>query len=110
MPAEFYSRVLNDTARFIVLNSDNSANVKEQAAFLDKELQAAQMIFVVFHHPSLTVAHNGHIWTEKKAFQQAVRPIFAKYRAKITALIVGHDHLASLHHFDDLPVVLSAAE
>ncbi len=111
MPSEFYAKVLGDTARFIVLNSDNTSNYKEQAKFLESELQSAreQMIFIVFHHPSYTVANRGHVWTDKKNFQLAVRPLFAKYRSKITALLVGHDHLASLLHFDDLPVVLSGA-
>jgi hypothetical protein len=111
MPGEHYSKLLGDVARFIVLNSDNTANVSEQAKFLDQELQKAreQLVFVVFHHPSYTVANHGHVWTDKKDFQLAVRPLFVKHRAKITALLLGHDHLASLLHFDDLPAVVSGA-
>ncbi len=109
MPEEFYTYKIG-TARFIVLNSDNEDRAMEQAEFLDKKLQETRSsyVFLIYHHPSYTVS-TFHEWTEKKKFQLAIRPIIWKYRHKITAILVGHDHLASLIHFNDLPVILSGA-
>jgi predicted phosphodiesterase len=109
MPAEFFS-VVKGTSRFIVLNSDNKTNVPAQAAFLEAELTRAteSSVFIVYHHPTYTLSRT-HVWTEKSDFQLAVRAIFKRFRSKITALVVGHDHLALLAHFGDLPVILSGA-
>lgn len=109
LPGEYYSRVVNK-ARFIVLNSDNNSKAGEQAAWLEQELLRANesLIFLVYHHPTYTVSKD-HKWEEKRDFQLALRQLIWKHRAKITALLVGHDHLASFIHFGDLPVVLSGA-
>ena len=109
MPSEFFSVVKGGT-RFIVLNSDNTLNIPAQATFLTAELTAATegRVFIVYHHPTYTVSQT-HQWTDKKDFQLAVRPIFKRFRSKITSLIVGHDHLALFAHFGDLPVILSGA-
>ena len=32
-----------------------------------------------------------------------------KFRKKITAVLIGHDHLAELGHFGDIPFILSGA-
>ncbi|MES2745023.1 MAG: hypothetical protein V4655_06335 [Bdellovibrionota bacterium] len=110
MPGEFFSRVYDERTRFIVLNSDNEKTIKEQMAFLDKELSSAEepFIFLVYHHPSFTVSHL-HRWQEKKSFQTAVRQRLNKYRSKITGVIVGHDHAAMAVEFGDLPVIVSGA-
>lgn len=109
MPGEFYKKSLG-YADFLVLNSDNTKNISAQMEWLDKELQStsSKNIFLVYHHPSYTISQ-AHTWTEKKAFQLELLKRLKKYRSKITALIVGHDHLASLIHFGDLPVILSGA-
>lgn len=109
MPGEYYSKVI-DGARFIVLNSDNAATGTAQAQWLSSELRNAteRLIFLVYHHPSYTIS-SFHDWTEKAAFQRAVRPVIWANRSKITALLVGHDHLATLLHFNDLPVIVSGA-
>ncbi|MBY0383705.1 metallophosphoesterase [bacterium] len=108
MPNEYYKKSLG-FADFLVLNSDNTNNIKEQITWLEQELQTAgPLVFLVYHHPTYTIS-KVHNWTEKKSFQQSLSPLLKKYRAKITALIVGHDHLASLIHFGDLPVILSGA-
>ena len=109
MPGEYYSKVFG-AARFIILNSDNIETASAQAAFLASELSAAQepFVFIVYHHPTYTLSHI-HSWDEKKSFQLAIRPVLKKFRSKITALFVGHDHLALLAHYDDLPVILSGA-
>lgn len=110
MPGEYYTKTfLGGLVQYIVLNSDNVKTVKEQMVFLESELknsQAAQ-IFIMYHHPSLTIA--SHVWTEKKEFQNLIRPLLKKYRTKITGIVNGHDHLAALYSFDDLPVLVSGA-
>ncbi len=107
MAHEYYSKRTRDV-HFIVLNSDNNLTANEQASFLRSELEASadKFIFVVFHHPPFTLRHQ---WQEKKEFQLAVRPVLMEYKDKITALIVGHDHIASLVQMDTLPVVVSGA-
>lgn len=110
MPAEYYVKVYGDTVRFLVLNSDNVKTGVEQAEWLDAQLEATSepFIFPVFHHPSYSVS-SFHKPAERAAFHAAVRPVIAKHRAKITALLLGHDHLATLLHFDDLPAIVSGA-
>jgi len=110
MPSEYYTTLLNERTRVIVLNSDNTKTSKVQAEFLDTTLAEAEegFIFLVYHHPTYSVSHL-HDWTEKKSFQLAIRPILKKHRAKITALLLGHDHLAMMGHFDDLPFFVSGA-
>jgi hypothetical protein len=109
MPAEFYSRVSNG-ARFISLNSDNMKNVAQQADFLERSLSQAteRAVFVVIHHPPYTVS-TRHGWEERREFQLAVRPRIQKYKRKITAVLAGHDHIASLIMLDDLPMLVSGA-
>lgn len=110
MPGEYFTKTYADTARFIVLNSDNTSSASAQASFLDHELAAATepFVFIVYHHPTYTLSH-FHNWEEKKAFQLAIRPVLTRHRSKITALLVGHDHLAMVAHFGDLPVIVSGA-
>lgn len=110
MPGEAYTKNKSRDVKFIVLNSDNNKAAARQGTWLDSELEAAgeEFVFLVFHHPSYTVSRD-HKWEEKRNFQLAVRPVIWKHRKKITALIVGHDHLATILHFDDLPVILSGA-
>ena len=110
MPAEYYSKAYGNAVRFIVLNSDNEKNVNEQMKFLEAELIASQepFIFLMYHHPTFSLSHL-HSWKEKKEFQKAIRPLLKRYRSKITSLILGHDHLALVAHFDDLPVIMNGA-
>lgn len=110
MPGEYFSKVFENQVRFIVLNSDNAGNVKEQMKFLESELTTAKekMIFLVYHHPSFTLSH-FHKWQEKSEFQLAIRPLLIKYRSRLTGLLAGHDHLAMIAEFGDLPVIISGA-
>lgn len=110
MPGEYFSKkYLNDQIQYIVLNSDNTRNVAEQMTWFEKEISAStsKQIYIMFHHPSRTVA--SHSWTEKKAFHQKLLPIINKYRSKVSALIIGHDHIAGLLHFNNLPVIISGS-
>jgi len=110
MPAEFYSKNYNSgTVEYIVLNSDNTKTVNLQLQWLETTLieSTAKQIYLVYHHPSLTVGE--HKWTEKKQFQIGMRSLIKKYRSKISGVIVGHDHIASLLHFDNLPVIVSGS-
>lgn len=110
IPGEYFSKTYLDGAvQFLVLNSDNTANVSVQMAWFEKQLQdsTAKQIFVVYHHPSLTIGE--HKWTEKKAFQIRMRTLLRTYRSKITAVMVGHDHVAALINFDSLPVIVSGS-
>ncbi len=110
MPGEYYAKQFNGVVRFIVLNSDDTSTARAQASFLDRELNQATepFIFLVYHHPTYTLSH-VHNWQEKRGFQLAVRPVIERHRSKITALLLGHDHLAMLAHYNDLPVVVAGA-
>jgi len=110
MPAEAYSVLYDDQVHFIVLNSDNNKSAAMQASFLDKELAqtTSRFVFLVYHHPTYTVSIY-HSAREKHKFQSAMRPIIKKYREKISGLIVGHDHVSLIAHYDDLPVILSGS-
>jgi len=110
MPGEYYSLVPEPGVRFLVLNSDNVRTAAEQATWLDHQLTTAteSVILPMFHHAPLTIT-SFHGWEERRAFHEAVRPILFKHRSKLTALIVGHDHIASLLSFDGLPVIVSGA-
>ncbi len=110
MPAEAYTTYLGRGIAAIVLNSDNVATARRQAKFLERELRSldAQSIFVIFHHPSLSVTAN-HPWTERREFHEAVRPVLYRYRKRISAVLSGHDHVAAAFSFGDLPVIVSGA-
>ncbi len=110
-PGEFYSFVDNDNdIRFIVLNSDNEKNVESQISFLKNELfnTKNKYNFIMYHHPSFTVS-NIHKWEEKSKFQTAVRDVIKSNAGKISALIWGHDHIASVYDFNGVPVLLSGS-
>ena len=108
MPGEFFVKEYEGgDIQFIVLNSDNEKNIDVQMSFLKSQLEnsRAQQTYIVYHHPTFKVA--SHDWTEKKQFQLKIRPILKAYRHKITALVLGHDHITALMHFDSLPVIIS---
>lgn len=109
MANEFYSTVVSG-ARFIVLNSDNTKNVNDQINFLQKEVLNAKekMIFVVYHHPTFTVT-STHNWKEKKEFQLKMRDFLKQQGQKVSALILGHDHITSVLDFGKIPVILSGS-
>lgn len=110
MPGEYFAKsYLNGEVLFLVLNSDNTKTVNEQMAWFETQLKAtaAKQVYVVYHHPSLTIGE--HKWTEKKAFQIKMRALLKTYRNKVTAVIVGHDHVAALINFDNLPVIVSGS-
>lgn len=107
MPDEFYSKHI-ENIHFIVLNSDNNRTAQQQAAFLKTELENSRnkFIFIVYHHPPFSIRHQ---WQERKDFQLATRPILIEFKEKITAVLVGHDHIASLIQMDTIPVIVSGA-
>lgn len=109
MPGEYYSTV-KFGARFIILNSDNKRSVSEQMSWLDRELTNASesLIFIVYHHPTFTVT-DTHDWEEKKDFQIKMRQMLKKYEDKISALLLGHDHISSFIEFGNTPVILSGS-
>ncbi|MGZ3653399.1 MAG: metallophosphoesterase family protein [Bdellovibrionota bacterium] len=108
-PGEYYS-VDSGPSQFLVLNSDNLTNVPAQMAWLEAALSAssAQFLFIVFHHPPVTLS-SRHSWNEKAEFQEALLPILLRYQGKITGVLVGHDHLASLVDLGGIPLVVSGA-
>ena len=110
MPAEFYAKAISPQIKFLVLNSDNEQTVDEQMKWFENELASAteKFVFVVYHHPSLTM-HRTHKWKEKEQFQIRARELLERYRSKVTALLVGHDHIATMMEYGDLPVILSGA-
>ncbi len=109
MPGEYYS-VVKEGARFIVLNSDNTSTVSAQFTWLKKELAAAteSLIFLVYHHPTFTIS-KSHTWGEKRAFQLQMRDFLKQNHSKISALFVGHDHLAEFMDFGPVPVIVAGS-
>ena len=78
MPDEYYAKVVEDV-RFIVLNSDNAANVLAQRDFFLKEMTTAKetrrhFTFLIVHHPPATLSAR-HQWIEKKFFHDTFSPI-----------------------------------
>ncbi len=110
LPGEYYSVRPEPGVLFIVLNSNHQKIANEQARFLEQELSSSResLIFVVFHHPLVTLTEN-HEWTEKEVFHRATTPILLKHRNKITALLLGHDHIAAWFDVGGLPTFVSGA-
>ncbi len=110
MPGEFYSVHPEPGVLFIVLNSDNTRSIRRQTEFLRKELTQARekLIFVVFHHPFATISPR-HEWEEKEDFHLSTTPLLLAWRNKITAVLLGHDHLATWFEMDGLQAFVSGA-
>lgn len=109
MPNEYYS-VLKNGARFIVLNSDNTTNVTEQFNWFKAEMARAteNLIFVIYHHPTFTISQS-HTWQEKKEFQLQMRQYLKQNPNRITALLLGHDHMSEFLEFGQTPVVIAGS-
>ena len=109
MPGKYFSKVENNI-RFIVLDSETLTELDKQASFLNEELQQSNEMFnvIVFHHPMATISYR-HGWKEREAFHLKMKPIIEKHKRKINLIINGHDHLASLFTFNDIPVIVSGA-
>lgn len=108
MPGEFYSKEYDGGLRFLVLNSDNPNNVTRQMKWLERELQKeASITFLVWHHPSYTLG--AHSWDGKVKFQTAARSLISQYSSKISAVLLGHDHIAAFYCADNVPLILSGA-
>lgn len=109
MPAEYFSTIQMG-ARFIVLNSDNKKNVQDQMTWLDRELTSAteSLIFLVYHHPTFTVT-DSHDWEERPEFQNKMRAILKKHGSKISALIMGHDHITTFLDFGSIPAIIAGS-
>jgi len=111
MPGEYYAKDI-EGIRFLVLNSDNSRTVDEQARWLEDQLTDNNRFgfatFLVWHHPPYTVS-NFHGWKEKAAFQTRMRSLLKTYGDQITGLLVGHDHIGAVYCLDRMPMVVSGA-
>ncbi|MFN8847895.1 MAG: metallophosphoesterase family protein [Bdellovibrionales bacterium] len=109
MPGEYYSRVIQGV-RFIVLNSDNEENVSEQFRWLEKEILRAQEkhLFLVYHHPTFTVTQD-HVWQERREFQIYMRQFLKTYHQRITALLLGHDHISTFVQFGPLVAMVAGS-
>lgn len=111
MPGEYYAAAVPEAdALFLVLNSDDSRTAQKQASWFEEQLAGAaeRFVFVVYHHPPYTLTEN-HSWKERAAFHRATRPALWNYRKKISAVIVGHDHVAAAVSADGLPILVSGA-
>ncbi len=109
MPSEYYAKTFPGGLRFLVLNSDNTKNVTEQMNWLEGELQKdAVMTFLVWHHPPYTLT-SVHNWQEKARFQTAARALMKEYSNKITAVLLGHDHMGAFYCADEIPLIVSGA-
>lgn len=108
MPGEFYSKEYDGGLRFLVLNSDNTLNIERQMKWLERELQKeASITFLVWHHPSYTLG--DHSWDGKIKFQNTARRLIRQYSSKISAVLLGHDHIAAFYCADNVPLILSGA-
>ncbi len=111
MPAEYYAKDVGGI-RFLVLNSDNSRTVNEQAEWLEDQLANSNgfggATFLVWHHPPYTVS-SYHAWKEKATFQTRVRSLLKTYADRITGLLVGHDHIGAVYCLDSMPMIVSGA-
>ena len=109
MPYKYFS-ISEQGIKFIVLDSETLTELDEQAVFLENELNSGEEIFrvIVFHHPPATISYR-HGWKEREAFHLKMSPVFERSKDKINLIINGHDHLASLFSFNNIPVVVSGA-
>lgn len=109
MPGEYYSKVINGV-RFIVLNSDNPWNVVSQMTWLNNALTNTQqsLTFLVYHHPTFPIS-DDHVWFEKPWFQLEMRQIFKDYQSKISAVVIGHDHISSFVDFGPIPAIVAGS-
>lgn len=108
--AEDHYSFFKSGARFIVLDSENSSNISQQIQFADTVLTQSRstQIYIILHHPYVS-ASRTHYWQERSAFQKKFRSLVAKHHQKITAVLSGHDHLASFLDVDGVPLVISGA-
>jgi predicted phosphodiesterase len=109
MPGKFYIKDFTDV-RFIVLDSETEDVLDQQKSFLIDSLVNSNKKFniIVFHHPMATISYR-HGWRERENFHLALRPILNKYSNKINLIINGHDHIASLFTYNEIPVIVSGA-
>ena len=109
MPGHYYVKDFGET-RFIVLDSEKISLADEQGPWLRRVLEKSdkKFNFVVFHHPPATISYR-HGWRERENFQLKIRNTLLKYQHKITAIINGHDHLATMFTYDQIPVIVSGA-
>ncbi len=109
MPAEYYSTVKHG-ARFIVLNSDNAVTVDQQFEWLEYEIAQAKekLVFLVYHHPTFDTG-TKHSWRVKERFQLRMRPFLRAHKSKITAVLVGHEHIATFLTYSSIPVVVAGS-
>ena len=107
MPGEYYTKS-SQGVRFFVLNSDNEENVSEQFRWLENQFRRAQEkhIFLVYHHPTFTVTED-HNWQERPEFQKKMRQFLKANGSRVTALLLGHDHISTFVQFG--PVVAMIA-
>jgi len=109
MPGEYYS-IQKNGARFLVLNSDNTKNIAAQFQWLEEQITKAteELVFLVYHHPTFTIT-GDHSWPEKKDFQLRMRQFLKTYGNRITALLLGHDHITSFIDFGTIPTVVAGS-
>ena len=109
MPAKFFYKDFDDT-RFIVLDSETMDVLGQQKSFLEDALSSSDKNFniIVYHHPMASISYR-HGWRERESFHLTMRPVLKKWSKKINLIINGHDHIASLFTYDELPVLVSGA-
>ncbi|MGE0764630.1 MAG: metallophosphoesterase [Bdellovibrionales bacterium] len=109
MPGEFFSTEKNG-ARFLVLNSDNVENAELQCAWLDEEIEKVteKLVFLVYHHPTFNL-NAGHDWRGKEKFQRCLRAFFKKNIERLTAVLLGHDHISTLVDFGGVNAIVAGS-
>ena len=109
MPGEYYTKVISGV-KFVILNSDNRDNVKEQLIFLNNELANHKEghLFIMLHHPLVTISAR-HSWNEREELLRGAKKIINAYKGKVSGVISGHDHLATLVTFNNIPLIVSGA-
>ena len=109
MPNNYFYKDIGNV-RFIILDSETLTKLDDQRNFLNEALASSDKNFnvVVYHHPMATISYR-HGWKEREAFHLKISPVLKKWSAKINLIINGHDHIASLFTYDELPVLVSGA-
>lgn len=94
-PERYYAFTYG-SARFLILDSNAySFALTDQTAWIEQQLQAAQLdpsiqhVFVSMHHPPFSISLHGG----QRELRERWTPLFEKYN--VTAVFSGHDHVYS---------------
>ena len=62
----------------------------------------------MLHHPLVTISAR-HSWNEREELLRGAKKIINAHEDKVSGVISGHDHLATLVTFNNIPLIVSGA-